>query len=375
VGGVDVTSWNLRKEISESIAWNYVLALVGSASVSTKAQDCPLLARAFFFLIDVQSTLFRICFDQETIMGTSILRAGEELAGAIRGEGAAVRKEADAAIRGVDVEPAGEIRAAGSEEEAQAIQEAAQEGAQEAEQAAAAARGVEAEGAAVDRELGAMPEVVDKLANVKKFAKFVAVETAKGVLMAAGMEAVEQVVKAIERRISDSDKEAAKNEKQAKVDKIAAIVTQWKLLRDYKDEWQKWMLARFSLKSTYGQTTSQMPGPNNTILPVMIANYDVVETQVSLLSAYITDTVSKAADATQKSTTESLDKNIAVLLFVCIRYAGMTSNVADIITGQNKMIQAGLHDHKSDITAVSTKLTALQTEEDRKNASLAEFAT
>lgn len=312
-------------------------------------------------------------------MGTSILRAGEELVSAIRGEGAAVREEAANAARiaeegveGIDKE---EVAAAGSEAEARAIEEAAQEGAQEAEQAAARARGAEAEGAAVNQQLEAMPEVVDKLANVKKFAKFVAVETAKGVLMAGGMEAVSQIVKAIEKRVADNEKAAANKEKQARTDKIAAIVDQWKLLRDYKDEWQKWMLARFSLKSTYGQTSASMPGANGTVLPVTIQSYDVVETQVSALSAYVTDTISKAADAAQKSTAESLDKNIAVLLFVCIKWAGMVSNVADVILGQDKMMKAGLKDHKSDVTAASTKLTALQTEDDKKNASLAEFAT
>ena len=312
-------------------------------------------------------------------MGTRILKAGEEIASAIRGEGAAVRDEAANAARaagdiggGIDQEA---VAAAGSEAEAQAIQEAAQEGAQEAEQAAAAVRGAEAEGAAVNQQLAAMPEVVDKLANVKKFAKFVAIETAKGVLMAGGMEAVSQVVKAIEKKVADKEKDAANKEKQARTDKVDAIVAQWKLLRDYKDEWQKWMLARFSLKSTYGGTPASMPGPNNTVHPVMIQNYDVVETQVSALSAYATDTISKAADAAQKSTAESLDKNIAILLFVCIKWAGMMSNVADIITGQVQMVKVGLKDHKSDITTASTKLTALQTEDDKKNANLAEFAT
>ncbi|KIJ50081.1 hypothetical protein M422DRAFT_65790 [Sphaerobolus stellatus SS14] len=177
------------------------------------------------------------------------------------------------------------------------------------------------------------------------FAKFVGAEVAKGALFSVGMEAVQKLM----------EKKATENPSPTNITRskiISAIADSLKKSNNITSYWKTWTLANFDRSESFGSHHDEEDD-------VDISLYQIFQKK----SSDLTDTLGKLTPYLTRSSKNKDVTSAEEYLVQFILYIRQEEKLAQFLSTQKKMLDAGLKHRRSDVEDILATLTALATEE------------
>ncbi|KAF4549620.1 Hypothetical protein D9617_20g026760 [Elsinoe fawcettii] len=181
--------------------------------------------------------------------------------------------------------------------------------------------------------------------NAKSFGKFVGIEAAKGALCQAGMEAVQKIAEAIEKKSGDSgdgDDGSDSSDALALANKLAGVS---QTLQSILDAWLLWFANHYDNKDDYGSVSVE--GTD-------ISRFQIVQNKISDASSVLETKVAPAI------TVATNDNNLASIQSLQSAYTELYTKMAavsdDITTKEQKMVTDGLDASQTDLNTVKATL-------------------
>ncbi|KIJ48230.1 hypothetical protein M422DRAFT_28478 [Sphaerobolus stellatus SS14] len=177
------------------------------------------------------------------------------------------------------------------------------------------------------------------------FAKFVGAEVAKGALFSVGMEAVQKLM---EKKATENP--SPTNTTRSKI--ISAIADSLKKSNNITSYWKTWTLANFDRSESFGSHHDEEDD-------VDISLYQIFQKK----SSDLTDTLGKLTPYLTRSSKNKDVTSAEEYLVQFILYIRQEEKLAQFLSTQKKMLDAGLKHRRSDVEDILATLTALATEE------------